>query len=749
MKLNQAISHHYVIHSMKAALSLCLIATVAIYYDYQDFWYAIFLGFMCIQPNLGQSIKMMIGRFLGTWLGIGIGLLVTLTYNYNWIYYSLFTIATACILYYTVKPDISWGGMLCFFSLLNSVCFGPSNPYGAAHFAYERGLEVSLAIIGTTLILTILQFDYAHKNSLDIMSSLLNQYRRLFLHIVDPYIHQAKPSRMFTIQRQLKACRIYIRYLCLQMEFARFEVKRKNFHPRHGKRLAYQFRRIQLIINSLRIMGEYYTVKDCDIGQHDREVLMQAKSYCATQFERINRLILNANPEHNVDYSHQAARRLQALLRLNIARLNRDKTPKLLNRIIWLSIMQRLVNVLHETEQIAFSFRADKFIPAKPTIAEEFEGLATDKKSTLFPLSSERIRYGIHGAFAALFILMLQRYFQWDPLIANVGGIVIGLASISNYNETLSNIGMGIVGGIAGTAFSWLALSLLNYVPQYGLVMLSLFIGTAFASYFFTTSQLQQKKLMLFGVFFGLTVVLSLMAAPQQRGNLDSTLLVPIGLFLGTVLIAFSSRFIWRFDYIHAYRQRLCNALSHSRHVLEDFQNKNHDKAHMADDILQMYHSLDNADHAMQQAHWQRILNPRRSSRGTHSLDYIESIATSLLMMHYYYFRANEHSALVNEYIGQCHSVFERLMTNNQLFCGILMCDITEEPDFHIDDMRVQHETLIQQFIDSPQWKASAIIDIQTVAVLHNGILRLINIQSELKQTLKNRAHDTIYALNN
>ncbi|MDF1653793.1 MAG: FUSC family protein [Coxiellaceae bacterium] len=735
MKITRAIDHHYLIHAMKAGISLCVIASIAMYYHYQDFWWAIFLGFICIQPSVGQSIKMMKGRFIGTWVGVGLALAITLTYNFNWIYYPLIILTVGCVLYYAAKPNLSWGALLCCLALINILVLGPSNQQGIAHFAFERGLEISLAIIGSTVILILLRFDCAHKTSLDLISSLLKQYQRLYLHIVDPYINQTKPSRYFTIQHQLKACTAHIKYLLLQMEFARHENKRKRFHPQHGVRLIYQMKRMQLILNSLRIMGEYYTVKDCDIAKHDREVLNQAKSYCATQFSRLQKLVATPEETQPINYGEQSAKRLQALLRLNIKRLRQQADSKLLNRIIWLTIMQRLVTILGESETIITDFRAIKSTPTQKTLESEFGGLAAPKKTKAFPLSKERLHYAFHASLTFCVILMLQQYFQWSDMIPVIAGTSIALATLSNYNPLLSNLGLGILGAISGTAIAWCALYLLNYFPQFGIVLACLFLATTFASYFFTISQLQNKPYMLYGIFFILSFVIAIMVPPSTRGNLDTGLFVVIAIILGVCLLSFVCRAILPFDYLKTYRDDLIASLQHSAHALTQLQQPHCQQPQVEHEVLLMHQSLNKADRSLQQLNWQHKLVSRRASRGLHLLDFTESMASTLLMMQHFYFQCPNNSELTHRYLTQTKPIFIAL-ANNTKGLALQIHDTSISTDLKLNLLMQQLQQHIQESLQSPLWKSSRVIEIQTVALLHNGLQRLINLQTQMTEAL-------------
>ncbi|MDF1759648.1 MAG: FUSC family protein [Coxiellaceae bacterium] len=745
MKVSRAIDHHYLIHAMKAGISLCVIASIAMYYHYQDFWWAIFLGFMCIQPNVGQSIKMMKGRFIGTWVGVGLALLITLTFNFNWIYYPLVIIAVGCVLYYAAKPNLSWAGLLCCLALINILVLGPYNQHSIAHFALERGLEISLAIIGSTIILIVLQFDCAHKTSLDLICSLLKQYQHLYLHIVDPYINQTKPSRYYTIQRQLKACTVHIKYLLLQMEFARHENKRKRFHPQHGTRLTYQMKRIQLILNTLRIMGEYYTVKDCDIAKHDREVLNQAKSYCATQFFRLQQLVAHPEKKQPQNYKQQSAKRLQALLRLNIKRLRHQADTKLLNRIIWLSIMQRLVTVLGESEAIITEFRAIKSTPPTRSLESEFGGLAAPKKTKALPLSKERLHYSLHAALSFCIILMLQQYFQWSDMIPVIAGTTIALATVSNYNPLLSNLGLGILGSISGTAAVWCALYLLNYFPQFGIVLGCLFLATTFASYFFTISQLQNKPYMLFAIFFILSFVIAISTSPATRGNLDTGLFIVIAILLGVGVISLISRTVMPFDYLKSYRDDLSASLQHSAHALTQLQRPNCQALHVQNEVLLMHQSLEKADRSLQQLNWQHKLVSRRASRGLHLLDFAESMASTVLMMQHFYFRSPTNSELAKTYLAKSKPIFTELTNNTTELIAEVHRHITTFDNQKYNRLKQQLYHIIQPLLSSPLWRSSGIVDIQTVALLHNGLQRLIDLQAQMDKALAEIIQEQTY----
>ncbi|MDF1796045.1 MAG: FUSC family protein [Coxiellaceae bacterium] len=735
MKITRAIDHHYLIHAMKAGISLCVIASIAMYYHYHNFWWAIFLGFMCIQPNVGQSIKMMKGRFIGTWVGVGLALAITLTYNFNWVYYPLVIITVGCVLYYAAKPNLSWAGLLCCLALINILVLGPNNLGGIAHFGLERGLEISLAIIGSTVILILLGFDCAHKTSIDLIVSLLKQYQHLYLHIVDPYINQTKPSRYYTIQRQLKACNLHIKYLLLQMEFARHENKRKRFHPQHGVRLTYQMKRMQILLNTLRIMGEYYTVKDCDIAKHDREVLNQAKSYCATQFTRLQQLVTSPESSEKSSYSDQSATRLRALLRLNIKRLRHQANSKLLNRIIWLTIMQRLVMVLGESEAIINDFRAIKSTHPKKSLESEFGGLAAPKKTKAFPLNKERLHYSLHAALAFCAVLMLQQYFQWSDMIPVIAGTTIALATVSNYNPLLSNLGLGILGAVSGTAAAWCALYLLNYFPQFGIVLACLFLATTFASYFFTISQLQNKPFMLYGIFFILSFVIAIITPPATRGNLDTGLFIVIAIVLGVCIISFTSRFILPFDYLKAYGDDLVQSLQHSAHALTQLQQTNCQQPLVQHEVLLMHQSLTNADRFLQQLNWKHKFVSRRASRGLHLLDFTESMAATILMMQYFYFRCPNNSELARNYLQKSKPIFTELANNTQDLAKQIH-DTATTPDLKLNELMQKLQHIIQQLLQSPLWKSSQVAEIQTVAILHNGLQRLINLQTQMTDAL-------------
>lgn len=721
----------YLAHSIKSAISLCLCACVALYFHYDDYWWAMFAAFVAIQPNIGQSVKMAIGRFLGTWAGIAIALMIYTTYNFNWLYYPLLITVIGSIIYFVVRPQISWPSALCLINTLNILLLGIHAQHGAAHFALERGLEVSLAITVATVVLIVLRFRYAHQTIQQMTPKLLRHYRSIFTDITDPYLHQGTPSRLYSIQRRLNSCTQHINYLMTQVEMSRFEVRRKNFNPKHALHLLHQFRRLHTILSALRHAGEYYRVSDCTIQAHDRRVLTEVKALVNAKLLRCQQLLTSNQTSVNTAPTPPIQRRATTLIRLNIARLKQRQDPKLLDRIAWLSIILRLIEQLDETEQMIIKLRlSGNHDEPQVSLKQEFGGLVDCQTSGWFAWSKERATYACQAALTFTIVLLLQQHYQWSAMIPVIAAISIMLTLISNFNTLFANMGIGIAGAIAGGLYSWLTLVILNHYPQGTLLLISLFIATMIASYCQISAQLDSKPNMVFALFFIMITTIILFQSPSQRTDLDIIIFMPFAAILSVIVLATISRWILPFSYKAAYKQCIEQQLTDSQTVLRKLTD-GEIKHTKSDNVLSALRSnLNIADHHLTHLNWQHQAQSRIHSRGRHILDYCESLIYTLLMMQVFYFRDSDTKTSIAGYWQVMEPITQNMLSN---FSNLneSMQELDSQHNF-IATLQQDYLEQLQSYLDSGDIQPLNFDSVIVLSIMHLGMRRLINTQLAL-----------------
>ena len=120
-------------------------------------------------------------------------------------------------------------------------------------------------------------------------------------------------------------------------------------------------------------------------------------------------------------------------------------------------------------------------------------------------------------------------------------------------------------------------------------------------------------------------------------------------------------------------------------------------------------------------------------------------MASTVLMMQHFYFRSPTNSELAKTYLAKSKPIFTELTNNTTELIAEVHRHITTFDNQKYNRLKQQLYHIIQPLLSSPLWRSSGIVDIQTVALLHNGLQRLIDLQAQMDKALAEIIQEQTY----
>ena len=540
--------------AIKAGIALTIAASIAYYYHWSLFWWAIFVAFLSIAPDIGSSIMMMIARFTGTFVGAFFAVIIALFYQYPWVYYFLIFIFIFVCLYYIVKPAVSWAGILCLVTGVVVTLVGPKYSVGIFHYAVERCLQISFAIVVVTFTLLILKGQYAHRILREKIKVVLGKYQSLWELVIQNYISGKSSDN---IQESVREISVELNAMLTLLGFARYEVWKKNFNAGQCLALINLLKRLLAIFAAINEASRY--VKSSDFNEEVQQYLHRLGGVVTNSLANIMMLTeeVSTSYDQKIDELESGFVKLMDETLADFVKKKGENTKKELNRIAWFSLVQRILLVTSLMRRVTVLMNSDKVnVKLKEQLDEELRSVKGEEhRDTMF--NSIRVRLALHGAVAAAIMITLQEYFRWSPLLGMVATITSMFIAVSMVLPIAGNIGLGIVGAALGALYTYFSLVFLNYYPGYATVLMCLFVGAVIASYFIVITKLQGRSFLIFSIYFALVLVYVMTEMPAERTNLDISIVLMLGIFMTAVISSVVSRVIFPIKYKKIMQKRL------------------------------------------------------------------------------------------------------------------------------------------------------------------------------------------------
>lgn len=718
--------------SVKAAIGLTLVASIALYFHYTLFWWAIFTTFLCFSVDLGSSIMTMTARLFGTFIGAMCGVFITLIYQLPWLYFPVLFLFMFVVFYYTIKTNVSWVGFLVVVTTMVVAIAGPSYVNGAFHYAVERFMQICLAVSVVSLVLFILKGASAHGMLRERMVRLLSEYQTLWETVINDF---AKGVRSDDVQPKVRAISIELVQMHALLGFTRYEFWKKNFNSGHGNALLHLMKQLLGLMTGINEVTRYVSAQDFSV--ETQQLVSRLDQVVKTALVNLASLVEKKETTYDQAIDRVESELHQFMdkrLEYHIQRAKQGiKLP--LHRTAWFSLVVRMFRVTSFMRRVAVLMNSDKVNPQlRKQLTEELRWLYAENKREIY-FNPVRLKLALHSSITVAIIVFFQQYFQWMTIFSVFAALVSLFISLSVIIPYMGNIGLGVVGGFCGLIYAYLASILLNYYPQYVVVLTLLFFATLIASYLLSLTKLQGRAFHAFSVFFTIIVVYSLMQAPESRANFNFAVCAISAIILAVVTHSLVSRFIFPVNYKSLLKNRLQSCLLNAAKVLrqvEKIEGSQQEVEEIMDTLYRQTQYINRARNSIRYCidyHLYGEAKVKILHEVTYSCELMQlatlSILRSMIIL--------SGSDLMTQVRHLIHKELRLIVLNLLQLAKNIKHNSWEQPlTLRGDEMKLESDILFQEFLTKIFSRPERVRLLRAVSIVYNAFYRMADVQNRL-----------------
>jgi len=716
--------------ALKGAFALTLAASVALYFHYTLFWWALFVCLISIQPDIGTSVMTLSLRFLGAYIGATIAVTIALLTQFPWVYYPLIMVFVFGCLYYIIQPNVPFAGIICFFTALSCLLAGPMYAGGVVHYAIERCLQITFALMIVIFTLFILRTQHAYEILTSRIGDVLGKYEKLWTEIMQGFLQEQRRP----IESLVREISIELGKLYPLLQATHYE-RKKNFDAGQCLYLLQLLKRLLSVFTALNEISRY--AKHENFSPHTQKFMQQLNLEIIQALKQLRTMLetgaiqyQSSTEELEKEFRRLMDERLAAFIQQVQTASEFD-----LNRVAWFSTVQRLFYIFSLTRKtivLMNSNKSDAKLSAQ--LAKEMQWIKGEdiKESRFNPI---RFRLALHGAIAGALILIFQQYYLWSPMYTMFGLLTIQYISLSYFNPSSSNIGLSFLGGLCGFIYVYLASWVLNYNQHYLMVLALLFLGAFIAAYFLLLSKLRGRAFLGFSIFFGICVIYMLTAEPSQRNNFNFAVILLAGILSGVLVYAAVRKIILPIDYKKLMRTGLTSILIHQALIIRYLTMKIRSEEEVQEFQTLLYQQSQRINKV--RSYVQHCIDmemyDKTSIERLHEVTYsCELMLLSNISMLRPYFSSHDY-AFIQELFY--HSQKEnRIVVRNLINYAHNFCrntwskPVLQDVDQLKQSMEHEIKKLIPKILETPDY----IQELRNISVVYNALHRMFDVQIRL-----------------